>query len=54
MTDLEKVRLAAKRNGEAIRNSLWIHADIREFVANTFDAFAAEITKIIKTNEGEP
>ena len=51
MTDLEKVELAARRNGEAINKSVWIKEGDRRFLSNAFLAFADEIAKIIKDHD---
>jgi len=48
MTDLDKIELAARRNGEAINKSVWIDKPLRMFMSNAFLAFADEIAKISK------
>lgn len=54
MKDIEKIELAARRNAEAIRKSVWAGERERRFMANAFDAFADEILKIVKSREVEP
>ena len=45
---LEKVELAARRNGDAIAKSVWIEERERQFMSNAFLAFADEIRIIVK------
>lgn len=45
---LEKVELAARRNGDAIRQSVWMGEGERMFLSNAFLAFADEIAIIVK------
>lgn len=51
-TDFEKfasaIELAARRNGSAIKKSVWINEHERTFMSNAFLAFADEIATIIK------
>ncbi len=48
MTDLQKVELAARRNGDAIMKSVWLDEHSRRFLSNAFLAFADEIREMRK------